>query len=168
MDSTCNINYRKDPGRQEWVTVLECIYTDGTSISPLVVFKGENLSSEWIIPANPAEDWRFACSRRGWTNDDIDLEWLRCCFQPETREKAAGTPRVLILDSHISHVNGNSITHAYLNNIRILRLQPHTSHLLQPLDVGLFGQLKKYASTAMEPLVQAGVSRVKKEEWLFA
>ena len=56
IDSTCNINYRKEPGRQEWVTVLECICADGTAISPLVIFKGEKLSSEWIIPANPAED----------------------------------------------------------------------------------------------------------------
>jgi len=168
MDSTCNINYRKELGRQEWVTVLECICTDGTAISPLVIFKGEKLSSEWIIPANPEEDWRFACSRKGWTNDDIGLEWLCRCFEPETREKAAGSPRVLILDGHNSHVNGEFIAQAYLNNILLLRLPPHTSHLLQPLDVGLFGPLKKYASAAMEPLIQAGVSRVKKEEWLSA
>ena len=84
MDSTCNINYRKEPGQQEWVTILECICMDGTAISPLVIFKGEKLYSEWIIPANPKEDWRFACSRKGWTNDDIGLEWLCRCFEPET------------------------------------------------------------------------------------
>jgi len=56
IDSTCNINYRKEPGRQEWVTVVECICANGSSISPLVIFKGEKLSSEWIIPADPAED----------------------------------------------------------------------------------------------------------------
>ena len=74
----------------------------------------------------------------------------------------------MILDGHNSHVNGEFIAQAYLNNILLLRLPPHTSHLLQPLDVGLFGPLKKYASAAMEPLIQAGVSRVKKEEWLSA
>ena len=168
MDSRCNVNYRKQPGRHEWVTVLECICADGTPISPLVIFKGEKLISEWILPANPEEDWRFACSRRGWTNDDIGLEWLRRCFEPETREKADGKWRVLIVDGHGSHVTDDFITQAYLNNIILLRLPSHTSHLLQPLDVGLFGPLKKYASDEMEPLVQANVSRIRKEDWLLA
>ena len=138
IDSICNINYRKEPGQQEWVTVVEYICVNGSSISPLVIFKGEKLSSEWIIPADPAEDWRFACSRRGWTNNDIGFEWLRTCFEPETREKAAGNSRVLIMDGHGSHVESEFIAHAYLNNIILLRMPPHMSHLLQPLDVGLF------------------------------
>src|SRR5436190_17020162 len=32
-----------NPGRQEWVSVIECICVDGTMIPPLVIFKGENL-----------------------------------------------------------------------------------------------------------------------------
>ena len=74
----------------------------------------------------------------------------------------------MILDGHNSHVTPDFLAHAYLNNILILRLPPHTSHLLQPLDVGLFGPLKTHASAAMEPLIQAGVPRIRKEEWLSA
>jgi hypothetical protein len=32
------------PGRQEWVTVVECVCADGTVLPPLVIFKAENLS----------------------------------------------------------------------------------------------------------------------------
>jgi len=38
---------------------MECICANGSSISPLVIFKGEKPFSEWIIPADPAEDWRL-------------------------------------------------------------------------------------------------------------
>ena len=40
--------YQAQPGRQEWVTVIECICADGTSIQPLIIFKGVNLQSGWI------------------------------------------------------------------------------------------------------------------------
>src|SRR5271169_6251117 len=145
MDSRCNINYSKQPGRHEWVTVLECICVDGTAISPLVIFKAEKLISNCIPSSNLIQNWHFAPSNKGWTNNPIGLEWLQYGFEPTTHEKAAGKPCVLILDGHRSHCTDPFLAHAYLNNIIVMRLPPHTSHLLQPLDVGLFGPLKTYA-----------------------
>jgi len=40
--------FQAKPGRQEWVTAIECICADGTSIPPLIIFKQENLSRQWI------------------------------------------------------------------------------------------------------------------------
>ena len=37
--------YAAEPGRTEWVTVVECICADGTAINPLIIFKGENLQT---------------------------------------------------------------------------------------------------------------------------
>ena len=34
MDTTVQQKYQAEPGRQEWVTVMECICTDGSSIPP--------------------------------------------------------------------------------------------------------------------------------------
>jgi hypothetical protein len=31
--------FQSKPGRQEWVTTVECICADGTSIPPLIIFK---------------------------------------------------------------------------------------------------------------------------------
>jgi hypothetical protein len=58
------------------------------------------------------------------------------------------------------------IAHCMDNNIHLLRLPPHTSHLLQPLDVGLFAPLKTALSAAMDPLVRAEVARIRKIEWV--
>ena len=58
INSKIRSRLQAQPGRQEWVTVIECICADGTMVSPLVIFKGENLSNTWI-PADVADSWRF-------------------------------------------------------------------------------------------------------------
>jgi hypothetical protein len=80
---------KSNPGRQEWVTSVECICADGTVLAPLIIFKGENLSHEWI-PADTPRDWSFSCNAKGWTSNQHGLEWLQRCFEPNTREKANG------------------------------------------------------------------------------
>jgi hypothetical protein len=97
VDSMCNSTFQAQSGQQEWVTVVECICGDGTSIPPLVIFKGEKISSDWVIPANIQEEWRFSCSLKGWTSNIHGLK-LRRCFEPATRQKAYGKPQVLICD----------------------------------------------------------------------
>ncbi len=41
IDKMKNIRYSANPGRQEWVSVIECICMDGTSLPPLIIFKGK-------------------------------------------------------------------------------------------------------------------------------
>ena len=48
VDSRLRRKYQAEPGRQEWVTVVECICADRGLIPPLVIFKGENLLTSWI------------------------------------------------------------------------------------------------------------------------
>jgi hypothetical protein len=45
INKKLRMKYQAQPGRQEWVSVVECICTDGTAIPPLVIFRGENLST---------------------------------------------------------------------------------------------------------------------------
>jgi hypothetical protein len=35
----------KQPGRQEWITSLECVNAAGVTLPPCLIFKGENLNS---------------------------------------------------------------------------------------------------------------------------
>jgi len=47
-------------------------------------------------------------------------------------------------------------------------LPPHSSHMTQPLDVGVFGPLKKHMAAEIDPLIWTGVPRIQKVEWLMA
>jgi hypothetical protein len=72
-----NANIRQQfqvkPGRQEWVSVVECVSTDGRVIPPLVIFKAEKLSTQWI-PASIHGDWVFNHNKKGWTSNEHGLD----------------------------------------------------------------------------------------------
>ena len=67
--------------------------------------------------------------------------WLKDYF---LRSAVSQHPLLLLLDRHSSHFEPQSIEFAEENDITIFCLPPHTIHECQPLDVGLFGPLKKY------------------------
>src|SRR5271170_1284879 len=58
-----------EPGRQEWITVIECICADGSIILPMVIFKGKNLMTS-CIPQPAPKGWYFACNTKGWTSNE--------------------------------------------------------------------------------------------------
>ena len=167
INSTICQRYQANPGRQEWVSVVECICLDGTAIPPLVIFKGKDLLNTWI-PADLHKDWKLSCNIKGWTSNIHGLEWLRRCFEPMTAGKANGEWRALICDGHESHITGDFIGHCVRNKIALLCLPPHSSHLTQPLDVAVFGPLKRHMTSELHGIIQTEISRVQKVEWLSA
>jgi hypothetical protein len=54
------------------------------------------------------------------------------------------------------------------NNIHLMILPPHSSHLTQLLDVGVFGPLKKVLAAKLDPVIRTGIANVQKWEWLAA
>jgi hypothetical protein len=54
------------------------------------------------------------------------------------------------------------------NNIVLLILPPHSLHLTQPLNVRVFGSLKKHLAAEIDPLIRLSVARIQKVEWLAA
>ncbi|KAF2715877.1 hypothetical protein K431DRAFT_198219, partial [Polychaeton citri CBS 116435] len=50
--------------------------------------------------------------------------------------------RLLVLDSHSSHIMGRFIVFCKEHSIELLTLPLHTSYVLQPLDISCFLPLK--------------------------
>ena len=71
------------------------------------------------------------------------IEWLEKVFIPQTVPRNPSEPRLLILDGHGSHETTEFLWLCYSNNIHMLFLPPHSSHVLQPLDLAVFSSLKK-------------------------
>ncbi|KIK49826.1 hypothetical protein GYMLUDRAFT_113745, partial [Collybiopsis luxurians FD-317 M1] len=79
-------------------------------------------------------------------------------------------PILLIFDGHASHVGLEWIDLALKNNTILLCLPLHTTHRLQPLDVGCFGPLQTaWSNRCDEILEETGESmelrNVVKEYW---
>ena len=81
-------------------------------------------------------------------------------------EKKRGSRRLLVLDNHGSHTTIQFREFCNDNNIILLWMPPHSSHLCQPLDVGCFGPLKKAYSRQNELLIKNRIFHVTKEDFL--
>ena len=131
-------------GSREWVTVLACICSDGTALSPSLIFQSDAgaLKSSWVNAIDPEKHSVFVTSSpSGWTNNDIGLAWLKEVFERETGRYARTGYRLLLVDGHSSHLTMDFINYCNDHKILLAVFPPHSTHTLQPLDVGMFKPL---------------------------
>ncbi|EGU76713.1 hypothetical protein HZS61_009463 [Fusarium oxysporum f. sp. conglutinans] len=134
----------RQPGSRSWITILECISATGKVLRPTVIFKGKTVQQQHFPEdLDFLVNWEFACSEKGWTSNKLALIWLRKVFIPSTQPENKNERRLLILDGHGSHTTEEFLWECYDNNIYLLFLPAHASHVLQPLDVAVFGPLKR-------------------------
>jgi DDE superfamily endonuclease len=88
------------------------------------------------------------------------------CFEPATKMKANGRKRLLLCDGHDSHISAQFVQFCIDHSIVLFLLPPHSSHLLQALDVGVFGPVKNTMSSQLNRLYATEISRLQKAEWL--
>ena len=70
----------------------------------------------------------------------------------------------MIMDGHSSHITADIIAFCIKHFIDLLILPPHSSHILQPLDISMFAPLKRaltYETDAHFRLNSERISRVK-------
>jgi len=150
--------------RQEWITAIECVDAAGVTVPPLIIFKAKHTNTAWI-PAHMPQNWRFSTSNSGWTSYSHGYEWLTSVFEPLTRPDDPAARRLLIMDSHSSHITANVIAFYIENTIDLLILPPHYSHLLQPLDVGMFAPLKRALASETDAALRLDSGRISRVEW---
>jgi hypothetical protein len=97
----------------------------------------------------------------------LTADWLKH-FDEYTKGRISGVCRLLILDGHKSHHSDAFEQHCKKNNIIILYMPAHFSHILQLLDVACFALLKKVYGTQIEKLVRARISHIMKKDFLPA
>lgn len=151
--------------RRILIAGVECVSADGRSLPPLIIFPGAALRSNWVC--HDAPDWHFACSKKGYMNSSINLEWMSKVFEPQTRARANGRPRVLINDGFGTHESLEELTFCFEHNIVMCRLPSHTSHKLQPCDIIIFGPLKTAYREQVERLQRGGANAVNKEHFVL-
>jgi hypothetical protein len=79
----------------------------------------------------------------GWSNGEVFQNYLETHF---INYAVGKRPLLLLYDGHRSHISPSIIDWAMENDIILYVLPPHTSHILQPMDVGCFGPFSKLYS----------------------
>lgn len=86
-------------------------------------------------------------------------------FNPLTRARAQGKPRILINDDFATHESLELLQFCLNNEIILCRLSSHTPHKLQSCDVGVFSPLKTTYREQVEILYNRGADCVRKEHF---
>jgi hypothetical protein len=146
-------------------TAIECISADGRCLHPLIIWPAATHRSSWTTHATSG--WHFACSKTGYTNKYISLYWVENVFDPQTRDRAGDRPRLLICDGFGTHESVEVMKFCFANRIILCRLPSHTSHKLQPCDVGVFGPLKTAYRAQVEQACRAGVGAIGKPHFTY-
>jgi hypothetical protein len=118
----------------------------------MIIWPASTHRSNWTTFSTPG--WQYACSESGYTDSKISLEWLKHIFDPETKERANGKPRVLISDGFRTYETLEVLKYCFENNITLCRLPFYTSHKLQPCDVAVFAALKAFYQDQVDRLKQ--------------
>ena len=82
---------RKNPrlthdGSREWVTVIEAVSAAGVVLPPMLVNKGEAHYMGWYAALRKGDQATFSYSKKGWTDQELGVEWLEKNFEPATVE----------------------------------------------------------------------------------
>ena len=139
-------------------TVLVTASASGEILPPLVIFEKSVPAGDLQVPPT----WRACASESGYIRSDLFLLWLKECFLPHC---GRDRPVLLIIDNHVSHVTPDAIKFAQENRIELLCLPPHSTHLLQPLDIGYFGRLKAEVARRSVGLGYAGMRCLPKNKF---
>ena len=143
-------------GNRDWVSLIECVSSDGRVLKPWIIFKAKLKQKAWFEALDGKGS--IATSENGWTDNEIGLEWLQDCFDAETSPTQKGEYRMLCIDGHASHISTAAIEFALKKRIILLCLPSHSTHVLQPLDVGIFAPLATHYKNNILKITRFGGS----------
>jgi len=132
--------------RGQLVTMACAVSASGNSVPPFFVFPRVHFKDHFI------RDSPIGCAGganpSGWINEENFLLYL-AHFVKNVRPSLTNCI-LLLLDNHDSHLSIDALDFAKKNGIVMLSFPPHCSHKMQPLDVSVYGPLKKYLNTALD------------------
>jgi hypothetical protein len=108
------------------------IAANGACLPPYIIYKSTRLYTEWC-PKNVIKGVVYNGTKSGWTDEHCFYDYLEKLFIPAT--KHLPRPLLLIFDGHYSHLSIKAVRLAIQNEIHLLSLPSHSTHLLQPLDI---------------------------------
>lgn len=117
-------------------TILGCCNAIGSQMPPYFVFKGKGMRSELLEGSSPGT--QGTVTETGWSNSDVFLKYLDTHFLKFVQRPSEDHPLLLIFDGHKSHITIPVIDWAKEHNVSLFVLPGHTSHVLEPLDVGCY------------------------------
>lgn len=123
------------------VTVIGCGNALGYSVPPFFVFPGARMRQDLLDGKSVGADGDV--SQSGWSNSIIFKRYIETHLIKFLPERSSDEHVLILYDGHRSHINLGLIDWAKRHFIILFILPAHTSHVLQPLDIGCFGPFER-------------------------
>ncbi|XP_062571348.1 uncharacterized protein LOC134233399 [Saccostrea cucullata] len=121
------------------MTVMYCGNAEGVLLPPFFVYpKPQPTAYDPLLGATRGSAIHY--TKKGWMDSEAFSTFIDHFHMNVSKNDR---PVVLLIDSVSSHINMDIFTKARRRGIEIYRLVPNATHLMQPLDKGVFGPLKK-------------------------
>ena len=133
--------YRKSVGYYEHTSLLHIGNAVGDSLPSVWIFKGTKLD---VDLAQQMEEFSPLSTYGTQENGYFTAGHSLAVLQHFVRYAVRIRPLLLIMDGASGHLDGASIDYAANNDIHILLLPSHCTHLLQVADVSVFHAFKAY------------------------
>ncbi|SPO32559.1 related to transposase [Ustilago trichophora] len=136
-------------------------------LPPVIITKGaSHMVGEHRKMANVPASWHFAKTNRGWTTQELAVDWLKTVFDTNTMPSTPLQWRLLIIDSHNSHTSTKFLVTAWNRRIIPFCFPAHSTHIMQPLDVSVFGPVSAAYKQIINNLAPQSVSDVNRSQFV--
>jgi len=125
--------------RGQLVTLCVAVSASGQCVPPFLVYPRVHYKDYFVNGAPPGS--KGTTHPSGWMpapNFQLYLQHFVEHVKPSVE-----SPVLILLDNHESHLSADTLDYAKQNGVTMLSFPPHCSHRLQPLDISVFGPLKK-------------------------
>jgi hypothetical protein len=161
VDSSIPIQYDRTVMNASHVTLVVAINNAGGFIPPMLIFKGKRLLDNLLndSPDNTAA----AVTENGWMDKNTCVGW----FQHFIKNAPTSRPQLIILDGSSTHVSSELGRLGQSNKIDILMFPPNLTHIMQPLDLSVFGPLKTYMKEEINKSNKIVINKFNKKDNLI-
>lgn len=135
-------------------SAIVCISLNGLACRPQITIPRVTVDSQ-IYKYIPPSSFQIASSSSGFVNTETFSLWIKYVFLPHLhnlRQQTGYRGRaVMILDGYLPHKNSLSQIDLQGENLIIHYLVPHSSNQTQPLDLVIFGLMKRFMNDFKTP-----------------
>ncbi|XP_037033041.1 uncharacterized protein LOC119072027 [Bradysia coprophila] len=130
---------RSKNDEKECVTALLGGSASGKMTPPMIIHSYKRMPSA-VLANNPAK-WSVGISDNGWQTQQTFHDYITNIFYKWLLEEKVPLPVLLFIDGHKSHVSLTLSDFCASHHIELIALHPNSTHLTQPMDVGVFKPL---------------------------
>ena len=131
--------FRVSSESKEQITVVGSVSANGDFQKPLILFPG--VRPNYNFRGVDKDKYSCGTTANGWITADSFFFWFTNLIVAPLRDKIE-FPILIFMDGHTSHINISISEFCQKNDVILYCFPPHASHIIQPLDISVYGPLK--------------------------